>query len=210
MISRSRCLRMIARPEMEDDRRHGICLGARDGLDAALPDAVTMRQACDAEALRGARGRAGYRKMPIACAGLLVDNEAAASCADCVRTPGRTHHGARCAGPGLRLVHKAIWNCLDTRRLKAATSALPGKTNSQTPTNGCKITIHENQCLTAQRRLDRSPIPSATCPRESVLPIRLRPNFSFVIKGYAGAAEHWPRRQAARKRSLRANILRTS
>ena len=50
---------------------------------------------------------------------------------------------------------------------------------------------------------------SATCPRESVLPIRLRPDFSVVFEGYAGGAEHWPRRQEVRMRSLRADILRT-
>jgi len=50
---------------------------------------------------------------------------------------------------------------------------------------------------------------SATCPRESVLPIWLRPDFSVVFEGYAGGAEHWPPRQEARKRSLRADILWT-
>ena len=51
---------------------------------------------------------------------------------------------------------------------------------------------------------------SATSPRESVLPIWLRPDFSVVFEGYAGGAEHWPWRREARKRSLRAVILRTS
>ena len=51
---------------------------------------------------------------------------------------------------------------------------------------------------------------SATCPRESVLPIRLRPDFLVVFEGYAAGAEHWPLRQEGRKRSLRADILRTS
>jgi hypothetical protein len=37
-----------------------------------------------------------------------------------------------------------------------------------------------------------NPTPSATCPRESVLPIRLRPDFFVVFEGYAGEAEHWP------------------
>ena len=50
---------------------------------------------------------------------------------------------------------------------------------------------------------------SATCPRESVLPIRLWPDFSVVFEGYAGGAEHCPCCQEARKRSLRADILRT-
>lgn len=49
-----------------------------------------------------------------------------------------------------------------------------------------------------------NPTSSATCPRESVLPIRLRPVFSVVFEGYAGGAEHWPLRREARKRSLRA------
>ena len=53
-------------------------------------------------------------------------------------------------------------------------------------------------------------IPSATCPSESVLPIRLRPDFPVVFEGYVGGAEHWPLRQVARKRSLEADILRTS
>ena len=55
-----------------------------------------------------------------------------------------------------------------------------------------------------------NPFVSATCPRESVLPIRLRPDFSVVFEGYAGVAEHWRPRQEARKRSLRADILWTS
>jgi hypothetical protein len=50
---------------------------------------------------------------------------------------------------------------------------------------------------------------SATCPRESVLPIRLRLVFSVVFGGYAGGAvnRHFP--QMVRKRSLRADILQT-
>jgi hypothetical protein len=50
-------------------------------------------------------------------------------------------------------------------------------------------------------------MPSATCPRESVLPIRLRADFSVVFEGYAGGAEHRPRRKVARKRSPKADIL---
>ncbi len=50
---------------------------------------------------------------------------------------------------------------------------------------------------------------SATCPRESVLPIRLRPEFPVVFEGYAGWAEHWPVYQQAQKRSLWADILRS-
>ncbi len=55
-----------------------------------------------------------------------------------------------------------------------------------------------------------NPSLSATCPRESVLPIRLRPEFLVVFEGYAGEAEHRRRCQAARRRSLRPDILRTS
>lgn len=58
------------------------------------------------------------------------------------------------------------------------------------------------------RRLDVRPIRSATCPRESVLPIRLRPDFSVLFEVYAGRAEHWPWHKVAWKRSLRAYILR--
>src|SRR5690606_24226034 len=61
-----------------------------------------------------------------------------------------------------------------------------------------------------QASVGSNPTPSATCPRESILPIRLRSDFSVVFEGYAGAAEHWRRRQEARKRSLRVSILRTS
>ena len=62
---------------------------------------------------------------------------------------------------------------------------------------------------TGNRIEGSNPSPSATYPRESVLPIRLRPDFSVVFEGYAGGAEHRRRRQAARKRSLRVDILRT-
>ena len=54
-----------------------------------------------------------------------------------------------------------------------------------------------------------NPTSSATCPSESFLPIRLRPDFFVVFEGYAWRAEHWPPRQEARKRSLGADILRT-
>ena len=54
-----------------------------------------------------------------------------------------------------------------------------------------------------------NPCLSATCPRESVLPIRLRPDFLVVFEGYAEGAKHRPCCQKARKRSLRADILRT-
>ena len=45
--------------------------------------------------------------------------------------------------------------------------------------------------------------------RQSILPIRLRPDFSVVFEGCAGEAEHWPRRKQAWKRSLGAEILQT-
>lgn len=62
----------------------------------------------------------------------------------------------------------------------------------------------------AGNRLEGSnPFRSATCPSESVLPIRLRPDFLVVFEGYAGRAEHWPLRWVAWKRSLRADILQT-
>ena len=60
-----------------------------------------------------------------------------------------------------------------------------------------------------KRRLDFRPIPSATCPRESVLPIRLRQDFPVVFGGYADGAEHWHYRQEARMPSLWPFILRT-
>ena len=63
---------------------------------------------------------------------------------------------------------------------------------------------------TGNRIVGSNPTLSATCPRESVLPIRLRPDFFVVFEGYAGAAEHWRPRQETPKRSLRAEILRTS
>ena len=62
---------------------------------------------------------------------------------------------------------------------------------------------------TGNRLEGSNPFVSATCPRESVLPIRLRPDFSVVFEGYAGEAEHWPCCQVAGKRSLRVDILWT-
>ena len=63
----------------------------------------------------------------------------------------------------------------------------------------------------AGNRLEGSnPFVSAIFPRESVLPIRLRPDFSVVFEGYAGGAEHRPLCREGRKRSLRADILWTS
>jgi hypothetical protein len=44
---------------------------------------------------------------------------------------------------------------------------------------------------------------------EGVLSIRLRPDFSVSFEGYAGEAEHWPRREEGLKCSLSANILWT-
>lgn len=50
---------------------------------------------------------------------------------------------------------------------------------------------------------------SATCPSETVLWIRLRPDFLVVFEGYAGRAERRACCQVALKRSLRADILLT-
>jgi len=61
-----------------------------------------------------------------------------------------------------------------------------------------------------QRELVASATPSATCPRESVLPIRLRPDFSVVFEGYARSPFHRSRHAATPKRSLGASILRGS
>ena len=54
-----------------------------------------------------------------------------------------------------------------------------------------------------------NPFLSAIFPRESVLPIRLRPDFLVVFEGYAGGAVIRPCCQEAPKWSLRADILRT-
>ena len=62
---------------------------------------------------------------------------------------------------------------------------------------------------TGNRLEGSNPFHSATCPSESVLPIRLRPDFSVVFGGYAGGAEDWLGCQASRKWSLRADILWT-
>ena len=43
---------------------------------------------------------------------------------------------------------------------------------------------------TGNRLEGSNPFVSATCPLESVLSIRLRPDFSVVFEGYAGGAEH--------------------
>ena len=63
---------------------------------------------------------------------------------------------------------------------------------------------------TGNRIEGSNPSPSATCPRESVLSILWRPEFLVFSKGFAGQAEHLSRSQEALKRSLRADILRTS
>ena len=60
-----------------------------------------------------------------------------------------------------------------------------------------------------QASVGSNPTPSATCPRESVLPIRLRPDFSVVFEGYAGGAVNRATPRRARMRSLLAGILRT-
>jgi hypothetical protein len=62
---------------------------------------------------------------------------------------------------------------------------------------------------TGNRLEGSNPFVSATCPTESVLPIRLRPDFSVVFGGYAGGAVNQSLRQQARTESLRADILRT-
>lgn len=50
---------------------------------------------------------------------------------------------------------------------------------------------------------------SATCPRESVLPIWLQPDFSVVFEGYVAGAVNRPKCQQGRSRSLTTDILRT-
>lgn len=59
------------------------------------------------------------------------------------------------------------------------------------------------------REFDICQTPSATCPRESVLPIWLRPDFLVVFEGYAGGAVNRPMPRKAHRRSLQADILRT-
>jgi hypothetical protein len=65
------------------------------------------------------------------------------------------------------------------------------------------------RCHRHERELGARLAPSATCPSETVLPIRLRPVFSVIFKGYAGGPEHRPPRQEGPKRSPRADILWT-
>ena len=59
------------------------------------------------------------------------------------------------------------------------------------------------------RLVGSNPTPSATCPRESVLPIWLRPYFSVVFEGYTGQAANRHQCWEAQKHSLKADILRT-
>jgi hypothetical protein len=66
----------------------------------------------------------------------------------------------------------------------------------------------ENRCGFAPT-VGSNPTLSATCPRESVLPIRLRPDFSVVFGGYTGGAQHWLWPEGDRKRPLSADILLT-
>src|SRR5690606_23037779 len=60
---------------------------------------------------------------------------------------------------------------------------------------------------TGNRLEGSNPFVSATCPRESVLPIRLRPDFSVVFGGYVGVALHWRPHYSDRTRSLAPDIL---
>lgn len=62
---------------------------------------------------------------------------------------------------------------------------------------------------TGNRLEGSNPFVSATWPREIVLPMRLRPDFSVVFGGYAGWAERWPRRKQVWKGALGACILWT-
>ena len=59
------------------------------------------------------------------------------------------------------------------------------------------------------RLVGSNPTPSATCPRESVLPIWLRPYFSVVFEVYTGQAANRHQCWEAQKHSLKADILRT-
>jgi hypothetical protein len=74
-----------------------------------------------------------------------------------------------------------------------------------------KIASTQAQLLVVQtwRTSDPGPFRSATCPRETVLPIRLRPDFPVTFEGYAGGAVNRPTPRKAHTRSLRADILRT-
>ena len=60
----------------------------------------------------------------------------------------------------------------------------------------CKSDSYQSSCGfillgRAQRRFDRSRVPSANCPSESVISIRLRPDFCVVFGGYGGWAVNW-------------------
>lgn len=62
----------------------------------------------------------------------------------------------------------------------------------------------------AQRRFDRSRVPSATSLQGIVLPIRAQLDFPVVFEGYVWWAVHWPDRQEGQNRSLGVDILWTS
>ena len=66
-----------------------------------------------------------------------------------------------------------------------------------------------SKTVVGQPTVGSNPTLSATCPRESVLPIRLRPDFFVIFKGYAGGAVNRATPRRTRMRSLRADILRT-
>jgi len=78
----------------------------------------------------------------------------------------------------------------DRMRLRRAVRSLMGDVLKR---GMCIHGSNENNGL-GWRRLSFRPIPSAISPCESVIPIRLRPDFSVVFGGYAGGAEFWPRR----------------
>src|SRR5690606_26112949 len=122
--------------------------------------------------------------------------------------PGRCLSGRRTA----RQMLGRAWQAGEL----AVTAALPiDRARVQAPSHLARRGGREVECaalemrFTGNRNVGSNPTLSATCPRESVLPIRLRPDFSVVFEGYARWAEHWPPVQEARKRSLRGDILRT-
>jgi|SRR6056297_514257 len=123
----------------------------------------------------------------------------------CARRDGRAHRAA---------AHLAALFQARTLRMGPATGHVC-RSQDLTPGVGpAKPSKSQKKCLHIRclrwRTFAPSPVRSATCPRESVLQIRLRPDFSVGFEGYAGGTEHWPRLLDARKRSLRASILRTS
>ena len=71
-----------------------------------------------------------------------------------------------------------------------------------------KVTkYNKNNDLTKINRWVMSDTASANCPRESVLPIRLWPDFSVVFGGCAAEAVNRPPHLRAQKRSLCVDIL---